>query len=678
MSVQFANDARGRDGSERVPTVKDLSRSFVAGRIVKHNDTVMEGQPHPSLALPEQGSVEHHYPNAGHLGYSSHTTIFNHLQIDAQDPSPAGPTSATPGSVHLSSRHPNKQIEALEELFNVIDGQQYGNLVTFWLEKGVSLALGASFVESCAKTLQQLLAGKLFVGEDLTAISQRISKNSGRPLSIMSTTSMEDLCSRLSNTNVRWESIALALIIGGRATTDIPFFPPLYTCHQELRVFQRTLTDLSDRCLEFALSLDLLNEFQLICQYENFILHSNVDGDQSELSIPSVVCDVTPSERRLGYIAWRRLGDVISTLLFLGFNERIEDDPTIPDFLIAMRRSTFAQIYSDDKNVAVFLGRPPRLGRKFCCFQLPCHSRNSDGALSDLGRPMADATLAFFGPGDQADKVTGLRWTACCASLKEEILEVFHGNDALLERRKQKFAAVYSRAEALWGSLPTHLKLQGSLRTLQDHVPFERDLLLDIRLTYLQILVLLKSGDVTRGDVDSDDEELETLHISEEILSLVVEAIILREKLANAGTSLLWKVAHYGLPAAGVICFSMLRPSFWQPDARTLDVPKILQDLSVFASEIQLGGLLQPGDPNYALLHRATSAIQSLLRVALSSSGRIADFRNPDNFSQNVPQHDNQHQIDLSSFNFPAYTDFWGCELDFWQDLDEHPLLLTP
>jgi hypothetical protein len=38
----------------------------------------------------------------------------------------------------------------------------------------------------------------------------------------------------------------------------------------------------SDRCLELSISLDCLNDLQLVLQYENFISHSNVDGDESK------------------------------------------------------------------------------------------------------------------------------------------------------------------------------------------------------------------------------------------------------------------------------------------------------------------------------------------------------------------------------------------------------------
>jgi hypothetical protein len=110
-------------------------------------------------------------------------------------------------------------------------------------------------------------------------------------------------------------------------------------------------------------------------------------------------------------------------MLFLGLNEKIDDEPTTPLFLTKLRRSALAQIHSDDKNVAVFRGRLPRLSRKFCCFQLPSVNRNEASRTSTLGRPMADENYVIFGSDNQIHQVIGLRWTECCASLEEDVLD---------------------------------------------------------------------------------------------------------------------------------------------------------------------------------------------------------------------------------------------------------------
>lgn len=122
----------------------------------------------------------------------------------------------------------------------------------------------------------------------------------------------------------------------------------------------------------------------------------------------------------------------------------------------------------------------------------------------------------------------------------------------------------------------------------------------------------------------------------------------------------------------------MLRPTFWRLYAQTLPISKIIQDLGVFASEVQIGGLLQPGDPTYALLYRATSTIQSLLRSTLSLDGLLLGMRRTEQSEEGPSQQEMQLQTELIPFDLSTYPDLWGWEYGFWQDLGAHPSLLTP
>ena len=67
---------------------------------------------------------------------------------------------------------------------------------------------------------------------------------------------------------------------------------------------------------------------------------------------------------------------------------------------------------------------------------------------------------------------------------------------------------------------------------------FERDLLASIRLDQLHVLFLLQLSFLdTLTEPDSS-----ILDISDQMLSLVVDAILLRDQLVNSGTGLVWKV----------------------------------------------------------------------------------------------------------------------------------------
>lgn len=85
----------------------------------------------------------------------------------------------------------------------------------------------------------------------------------------------------MNGDNVRWESTGIFLAAASRAALDIPFFPALYKSEEQRRDIIRDLARLGDDCLEVCLGLDCLNDLQLVLQYENFIVYSQVYGDQS-------------------------------------------------------------------------------------------------------------------------------------------------------------------------------------------------------------------------------------------------------------------------------------------------------------------------------------------------------------------------------------------------------------
>jgi len=144
-----------------------------------------------------------------------------------------------------------------------------------------------------------------------------------------------------------------------------------------------------------------------------------------------------------GLNAWRRLGDVLSCLLFLGYHQEIHASPETPPFLVELRKSAFARIYSDDKNIAVFLGRPPRLNRIFCFFQIPGGVPNFLQESTRFISPPADIRQGPFNVDEQINSTTEIRWSALCAFLKEEVLELFQNADKMDTEHGQKIAYVF-------------------------------------------------------------------------------------------------------------------------------------------------------------------------------------------------------------------------------------------
>lgn len=83
--------------------------------------------------------------------------------------------------------------------------------------------------------------------------------------------------------------------------------------------------------------------------------------------------------------------------------------------------------------------------------------------------------------------------------------------------------------------------MEGSLKDYNIG-PFQRDFLLSTRLNYLHVLFLLRL--LCLGS--AGDPDVDFVNLSQEILSLVVEGIVLRNHLVcSTGTSFEWKVSDF-------------------------------------------------------------------------------------------------------------------------------------
>ncbi|KAJ6081914.1 hypothetical protein N7499_006788 [Penicillium canescens] len=557
------------------------------------------------------------YPNPGYLGSSSHAAIFKHITPDGDH---TGAHQAIPEALNSSLFGDNHLVlqgaDVLKHLLTTYNLPAMRDLVMFWLAKGANLALAEPFVAQCTQSVSQLFT---YHDENWHLVyARRLLHNSAQPLQFDETSDLASFSAQLLDHNSRWETLGIFFAAVTRATIDIAFFPSLYTTEQEQYTLRRLCTKLCDLALEISLSLDCLNDLQLIMQYENFIVHSYVDGDQS-------------------YHSWRKLGDAISSTFALGYHENIEAKPGIPKFLKELRKTAFARIYSADKNIAIFLGRPPRMNKRFCHFQIPS-CRNAQNSLE-------------WSVDAEAGYGADTRWSALCASLKEEIWELLQ--DKHDPGCAQRASIIQTQAATQWQSLPHHFRLETSLKQCTQS-PFERDFIASVRLHHLHVLflhslLLLKSPTEPSASIISTAGQM---------LTVVVEIILLRDQLTNSGTGLIWKVAYYGLPAAGIMLLAMLKQCISR-SART----RAVQDLSVFVAEVQIGTIVRPGDPNFALLEKATRTIQRFL-----DSGADSGVGGGEGVGGVGEGGDDEWAGGLG-------VDLWDFEAGFWQCLADHPFL---
>lgn len=240
---------------------------------------------------------------------------------------------------------------------------------------------------------------------------------------------------------------------------------------------------------------------------------------------------------------------------------------------------------------------------------------------------------------------------------------------------------IQNHAESDWQALPLYFRIEKPLK-LYDRQPTERDFMVSARLNHLHILLLLRRA-LGQRIADPDPQ---MVSIAAEMLSLATEAALLKQELANSGTSLVWKVSrcdfieqrksslsqvtYYALPAAGIICLALLQPQSTIHNT-TIDTMKIFQDLSVLVAQVETGALVDVDDPNYALLSGATQILKTLLKRVLSgmSTTKPLSTREPNPALELNEVQNDQDWIPWNS------DEAWDFEMDFWNNLAEHPVL---
>lgn len=100
----------------------------------------------------------------------------------------------------------------------------------------------------------------------------------------------------------------------------------------------------------------------------------------------------------------------MSSIYALGYHERVDLTALNPITLESLRIAAFCRAYSADKNVSIFLGRPPRMHRK--------HSSLKWSAEA------IDHLFHLTSPREVFDYVLETRWTVACAILKERVLDL--------------------------------------------------------------------------------------------------------------------------------------------------------------------------------------------------------------------------------------------------------------
>jgi chromatin structure-remodeling complex subunit RSC3/30 len=366
-----------------------------------------------------------------------------------------------------------------------------------------------------------------------------------------------------------------------------------------------------------------------------------------------------PSEQTaltvVGYLSWRRVGDLISICIAKGLHGEIRPSETVPFWLSELRKRQFVVTYSLDKSSSIFLGRPPRLQRKYCSMQLPLdldskHLRLPALQLEDEINKLDEA--GWNTEGSFRENLYA-RTMLICHMITEDIQELMLST--IPEHREEYALTVLSRSQDAWNNLPSFIKDAPStpLNGVLQHYLSDA-----IRIAFLHNEFLLQRVLVQK--LKTSNEEL--VLVSRNELEKVLAIFRHHRTSSRHAVDIPWFIAKYALPAAGVLAFELLRQSQGQHVGSTFHRSEVVQNLSSLVAALKWVASRQAA--NYDICNYARPVLQQILDIVLSP---CQDHPNPQNATDLANNSEAASEFDLMNQTCS--------EAEFWSLLPQHPLL---
>lgn len=130
-----------------------------------------------------------------------------------------------------------------------------------------------------------------------------------------------------------------------------------------------------------------------------------------------------------GYKTWRRLNDATGALLAGGLHENPQSGTSIPFFLSELRRRIFARMYAIDISLATFLGRPPRMSKRFCCIDLPKDINALAYSQTVENQLLSPIDACGWNTAGHVRNTAVMRWSTITAMIREDTLQVLLGRN---------------------------------------------------------------------------------------------------------------------------------------------------------------------------------------------------------------------------------------------------------
>lgn len=280
--------------------------------------------------------------------------------------------------------------------------------------------------------------------EGLYGLSELIWRNTRKSIAMNGTTSALEWAALQTGQNLRWETLGALCSAVGLITVDLSEYDSAFRSAtargiaKDRRTMTETMKNAMEETLAFCKYCDSITDVYVCILYESVLLLESLRGDAHSGS-------------------WMRMGETIDTSILCGLHGEKKADETTPFYVAELRTRLFDQIFGHDKSISTFLGRPPRLGHRYCVLQLPLDLSDEELCLQgdELQRAISRLNDGY-NVDNKFNRSTWRRVRAAHIKTREDILEIVLGTST--EDIAGKAQKIRERIQQINGSMPDFVK----------------------------------------------------------------------------------------------------------------------------------------------------------------------------------------------------------------------------
>ncbi|KAI0460604.1 hypothetical protein F5B21DRAFT_510811 [Xylaria acuta] len=532
---------------------------------------------------------------SGYLGFTSFSAVYEETQISLSrlqgghaTPSDSGDWSQetpSPDQFTLSARTRDTCLFVLQNVPEPSRGKicLRGSPCEAWYYYFLDRVL-VSFYEAFGHYFGPQRSDKSL--EELAVV---FSRNTTLPFSDEDDITPSKWIAQFSGQHTRWETLGLLFGFWDFSVNSITIKKSL-TQDEYGRPSQVTKKCV-DYCVDLCHQFSTTNSMLLLLSYRRLIIETVLFGE-------------------LGRRSWLFLGEVITLLTFLGYHALPDLPDYQPKFMIEVKRRLYYQIFNTHMVLVSLTGRPPLMSQGYNTTPLPLDIGNHI-LFSDkedaLTRVVTDIGVTGWDKNARKFSATFMRARAKLSLIREEIMHF-----ALNTKRHvtvEELLELKARDSRTIEEFPAFLKYNESDLDDRKHEVNVLYWKLLMRLDHLLNVFFIERLLLKRGQTQS-----ELLSVSFDIVTYTLPFWTHQDTLLPLRGDCEWLIMAYGVPAGGILCQELLKPTL-RNDPR-ITRSSLIQKLSLLVGFLDW---IKPTAPNGDLCGKCKTIIKHVLDQALNA-----------------------------------------------------------